>query len=70
MKAIKTFIVTYDKKNGQTGILLISAPNEKQALNNAKNCCFTGRNFRDAIETDEKYVSPSKVGFQGSNRQN
>lgn len=70
MKTSKTYSVSYDKKNGQSGTLFVLAMNENEALKNAKNCCFTGSNFRDAIETSEQYIKPSKIGYAGSNKQN
>lgn len=67
---MKTYNVTYTKAKGLKGIIMVKARNQKEALSNAKNCCFTGSNFRDAVETNKPYIKPSKMGFQGSNRMN
>lgn len=44
-----TYKVTYTKKVGGEGSVIIKANDTIQALNNAKQHVFTGRNFRDAI---------------------
>jgi len=44
----KKFTVTYAKKNGQMGAIEVTARNEKEAIANAKNQRYTGKNFRDA----------------------
>lgn len=62
---MKTFKVTYTKKIGGAGTILVRAENEKTALRNAKDLCATGSSFRNAIETDEKYIKPRKQGFYG-----
>jgi len=67
---MKTYNVTYTKAIGTNGVIMVKARNEKEALSNAKNCCFTGSNFRDAVETTQQYIKPSKMGYQGSNRMN
>ena len=63
----KTFTVTYTKKIGTTGTILVKARNEKEAIGNAKGLCATGSDFRDAVETKEKYNTPRNQGFQGFN---
>jgi len=71
MKATKAFQVTYTKRIGGNGTIIVKAHNEDAALSHAKNLCFTGSDFRDAIEVPfESYTKPSKQGFQGSGRQN
>lgn len=52
MKA-KIFIVEYTKAIGGVGRLFVKARNENEALSNAKNICFTGRDFKNAVETSE-----------------
>lgn len=65
----KTFEVTYTKKVGGNGTIIVKAENEEQALKNAKYLCFTGSDFRGAvIVEDTKYSKPRKQGFQGSQR--
>lgn len=62
--------VTYTKKVGEDGEILVKAHNEDEALNFAKFLCFTGTNFRDPTPTDESYAKPRRQGFYGSNRMN
>lgn len=64
MKA-KTFEVTYTKRIGGTGTILVKAVNEIMALNNARFLCATGTNFRNAIESSKDYVKTRKQGYQG-----
>ena len=47
MKTTKTYKVNYDKKVGGVGSVLVKAPSPKQALKNAKQLVFTGKNFRN-----------------------
>lgn len=68
MKAT-TYQVTYTKAIGTTGTILVKARNEHEAICNAKNCCYTGRDFRNPVVTNQPYVKPSANGFAGSNRQ-
>jgi len=63
----KTYIVTYDRKIGDEGSIIVKAIDENQALANAKNLCATGSNFRNAVETTEEYTKPRKQGFAGRN---
>jgi len=67
---MKTYKVTYTKRIGGNGTIIVRADNERQALSNANYLCFTGSDFRDPIEFDGKYIKPSKQGFQGSGRMN
>jgi hypothetical protein len=67
MKATKTFEVTYTKKIGGNGTILVKALNSENALEIAKDLCFTGSDFRNAILTDKEYVKPRKQGFAGRN---
>jgi len=62
-----TFEVTYTKANGQLGTILVKADNENHAISNAKGLCATGKDFRDAIVTDKKYIKPRKQRFAGYN---
>ena len=64
---MKTYNVTYTKKIGGNGAILVKAENETNALRNAKDLCFTGSDFRNAIETNEIYSKPRKQGFFGRN---
>lgn len=64
---MKTYKVTYTKRIGGNGTILVKAENEIQALKNAKNLCATGSEFRDAVITQEAYSKPRKQGFQGYN---
>jgi len=64
---MKTYNVTYTKKIGGEGSILVKAQNEEQAISNAKNNCATGSDFRNPVETQEKYIKPRKQGFQGYN---
>jgi len=64
---MKTYKVNYTKHIGSTGVILVKANNESQAITNAKDLCATGKDFRDAIVTDEKYLKPRKQGFFGRN---
>ena len=62
--------VTYTKKVGGDGEILVKAHNENEALISAKFLCFTGTNFRYPTPTDESYAKPRGQGFYGSNRMN
>jgi len=62
---MKTYQVTYTKRIGGENTILVKAQDCSQALKNAKNLCATGSDFRNAVETDEKYSKPRKQGFQG-----
>jgi hypothetical protein len=64
---MKTYKVNYTKHIGGLGSILVKANNENQAIANAKDLCATGKDFRDAIVTDEKYLKPRKQGFFGRN---
>lgn len=66
-----TFEVTYTKRVGGNGTIIVKAENAEQALKNAKYLCFTGSDFRDAKEVGEdQYAKPRKQGFHGSKRAN
>jgi hypothetical protein len=62
---MNTYKVTYTKKIGGEGSILVKAINETQAISNAKNLCATGSEFRNAELTQESYTKPRKQGFQG-----
>lgn len=51
-KTTKNFEVTYDKAIGTVGTIIVGANNEKEAINNAKNLRWTGRNFRNPIRVE------------------
>lgn len=59
--------VEYTRKVGGTGTIIVRAKNEKMALINAKELCFTGSDFRNANETKKEYAKPRKQGFAGRN---
>jgi hypothetical protein len=65
MKASKTYQVSYTKKVGGNGTIIVKAQDEAQALVNAKFLCATGSDFRSAILTDENYNKPRLQGFAG-----
>ena len=62
---MKTYNVTYTKRIGGEGTILVKAQDENQAIKNANFLCATGSDFRNAIETQEQYYKPRKQGFQG-----
>ena len=65
----KTFSVSYTKKVGGEGQIIVKAMDEPEALNNAAYLCFTGSDFRNPKEVDHsKYTKPRNQGFQGSER--
>lgn len=61
-----TYKITYDKRTGGTGEIIVKGSNEAEAYANARWLCFTGSNFRDARATNDEYIKPSKQGFKGS----
>lgn len=67
----KTFKVTYTKKVGGIGTIIVKATSEEAAIKNARQHCFTGSDFRGANQIEDSlYIKPSKQGFQGSQRSN
>lgn len=67
----KCFQVTYTKRIGGNGTILVKCPTIEMATKLASNMCFTGSDFRDPIEMPlEMYVKTTKQGFAGSNRAN
>lgn len=65
----KTFCVTYTKKVGGIGTIIVKAPNPDLAIKRAIYHCFTGSNFHNPIEVNpDNYTTPRKQGFQGSER--
>ena len=62
---MKTYEVTYTKKIGGDGSILVKAENEVKAIENAKFLCATGSNFRNPSETEKEYKKPRKQGFAG-----
>lgn len=61
----KTYKVEYTKKIGTIGSILVIAENQTQAIQRADFLCYTGRDFRNAQETNEIYEKPRKQGFYG-----
>lgn len=51
-KTCKPFEVTYDRQIGGTTTIVVKANNEKEAINNAKNQRYTGKNFRNPIKLE------------------
>lgn len=51
-KTTKNFEVTYDKAIGTVGAIIVGANNEKEAINNARNQRYTGKNFRNPIRVE------------------
>lgn len=67
----KTYKVWYDKKTGGVGSVILKAGSPKNALVNAKQHVFTGKNFRNPKLVDNSnYSKPRKQGFYGSGRAN
>lgn len=62
---MKVYEVTYTKRNGQEGSVLIKGSDTKNAIANAKNSIFTGNDFRNPQETDKEYIKPRMQGFAG-----
>lgn len=61
----KTYKVSYTKKIGTEGHILVIAENQNQAIQRASFLCYTGKDFRDAQETNELYQKPRQQGFYG-----
>lgn len=72
MKAIRYYEITYDKKVGGVGTMVVRAMSPQEALKYAAFCCFTGRNFRDAKEVEKQptFSELHSNGRCGSNRAN
>ena len=67
----KAFAVSYTKKVGGQGELIVKGCDEANALQNAKYLCFTGSNFKVEREVNvNEYVKPSQLGYAGSGRSN
>jgi hypothetical protein len=71
-QTVKYYNVTYDKKVGGAGNLVVKARNEIEALKNAANICFTGSNFRDpvVVEKQDTFADIHENGRCGRNRMN
>lgn len=71
-QTVKYYNVTYDKKVGGAGNLVVKARNEIEALKNAANLCFTGSNFRDpvVVEKQDTFSDIHEKGRCGRNRMN
>lgn len=68
---VKVYKVWYDRKVGGIGNVLVKAENPSQALKNAKQHVYTGKNFRNPKKVDDSlYSKPRKQGFMGSGRAN
>ncbi|MCI1681457.1 MAG: hypothetical protein LKI39_02750 [Bacteroides sp.] len=72
MKATKYYKVSYDKKVGGKGTMVVKAMSENEALRNAYNNCFTGSNFRDPVEVEKQdtFSELHPNGRCGRNRAN
>lgn len=66
MKNSTTFKVTYTKRIGGEGSILVKAQDENQALKNAQNLCATGSDFRNpVVVSNQDYIKPRQQGFAG-----
>lgn len=68
MKTSKFFQVSYTKRNGQESTMVVKARTAKEAIGNAKNVCFTGRNFSNPVEISKTETFASTHKGCGSNR--
>lgn len=59
--------VTYTTKMGLTSSIIVKARNAQESLKNAANLCFTGKDFRNPIETKLPYKKPRIQGIYGRN---
>lgn len=67
----KTWKVSYDKKVGGKGSVIVKGIDKQNALQNAKQHVFTGKNFEVVKELDNsEYIKPRQQGFAGSGRAN
>lgn len=64
---MNTYKVTYTKATGSNGTILVRANDEKQAVVNAKDVCYMGREFRNPVLFTGQYIKPRKQGFFGHN---
>jgi len=48
------FKVSYTKATGQASSLVVKARNEAEALRNARNECYTGKNFHSPVEVEKQ----------------
>lgn len=63
---MKAFNVTYTKKIGGNGNIIVKANSENDAYIRAYQLCATGSDFRNAIEVPmSQYTKPRKQGFAG-----
>lgn len=70
-QATKAFEISYTKKIGGKGTITVKAIDESNALANAKQHVFTGKDFKIVKEVAaSSYSKPRKQGFQGSDRAN
>jgi len=67
MKTRKFYQIAYTNAKGNASLLNVKARNEKEAIANAKDNCFTGSNFKVVRE-----IAPTKdtVRGGGSHRMN
>lgn len=67
MKTRKFYQVAYTSKTGNASLINVKARNEREAIANAKDNCFTGSNFKVIKE-----IGPVKdtVTGGGSHRMN
>lgn len=64
-----SYTFEYDKKVGGKGEITVLGISEANALANAKQHCFTGKNFVLTTKV-VAYTKPRKQGFAGSGRAN
>ncbi|MFI5404890.1 MAG: hypothetical protein ACHQ1D_00105 [Nitrososphaerales archaeon] len=65
---MKNYKISYTKKIGSIGEMIVKGKNEKEAIQHAKNTCFTGTDFFVSGETCEQ--TTNKGNTRGRNRAN
>jgi len=67
----KAYQVTYTTAMGKENTIIVKTNNPDAVLSLAKSSCFTGEDFRNAIEIPlQNYIKPTHQGFAGSGRAN
>ena len=62
--------VSYTKANNDRSSLIVKARDEKEALKNAQNVCYTGSNFHSPIQVEEQPTFAEQTSGHHSNRVN
>ena len=60
----------YTKQNGQNTQIVVKARNENEAIPNAKNVCYTGKDFRNPEQVPEQATFADTTSGHHSNRAN